>query len=80
MDTYIVVLDVFLKSFHQYFIYYFNSCPHIDFSVAPLLNYCTKYCLLYRTKSAYVWKCFRVLSCLSVEVRIIKIRLLLMEI
>ena len=37
MDTYIVALDVFLKSFHQYFIYYFNSYTHIDFSIAPLL-------------------------------------------
>jgi hypothetical protein len=79
MDTYIVALDVFLKSFHQYFIYYFHSYSHFDYLIPLILDYCTEYCLLYKTKSAYVWKCFRVWSRLSVEVHIIKIRLLLME-
>jgi hypothetical protein len=36
MDTYIVALDVFLMSFHQYFIYYYHSYSHFDY-LTPLI-------------------------------------------
>ena len=80
MDTYIVALDVFLKSFHQYFIYYFHSYSHFDYLIPLILDWYKIFLRVYTTNLSYSYKCLSILSKLSVEVHIIKIRLLLMEI
>ena len=56
MDTNIDAIKLFLKSFNQYFIYYFYVCTYIDSSIPPPLDLYSIFQIIHRTDLFYMCK------------------------